>query len=395
MQKTTNKVAYLDGIRGMAALSVFLHHYLLVFYSSFYTFDTGSSHLHNAEITYGKSIFSVLSGGYFPVCVFFVLSGYVLSRKYFITNLQEVMVSGAYRRFIRLYVPVAFTMIIAFVLMKANLFFNVPASRIQHSEWWLGNMWTFPHPLQRLITCLRVGTMFQGDNAFDTTLWTMSIELTGSFLVFAFLALTHNTRHKLLSLLLLFLLCVVTYNRPMAAFVFGISLNYVEDAVPSLNQRLSGILAAAFLVFGLVLGSFPDSGDFSGTIFGYIPWVFTKAAHWVHVSGAYLLVLAFVLSPRLQQIISLRVFRFLGYISFALYLLHPLVIGSLSCYLLLHMYPYIGYNHAALYIFLITAAVCIPASWLMARYIDDPGIKLSKYVYKRWFKKREPETVGE
>ncbi len=386
MQKT-NKVAYLDGIRGIAALSVFLHHYLLVFYSAFYTADLATSHLHGLEITYGRSVFSVLSGGYFPVCVFFVLSGYVLSRKYFLTNQTEVIVSGAYRRFIRLYVPVAFTMIVAFIMMKAGLFFNVPASSIQHSEWWFGNMWTFPHPLLRLLTCLKNGTMFEGDNAFDTTLWTMSIELTGSFFVFAYLALTHNTRNKLPSLLLLFLYCVVTYNRPMAAFVFGISLNYVEEAMPSLAPRRAGIIAALFLIIGLILGSFPDSGDFSGTLFGHMSWIFTKATHWVHVSGAYLLVLAFVLSPRLQRFISLRAFRFLGYISFALYLLHPLVMGSLSCYMLLHMYPGVGYNYAALYIFLVTTAVCIPASWLMAKYIDDPGIKLSKYVYNRWFKK--------
>ena len=387
MQKTTNKVAYLDGIRGMAALSVFLHHYLLVFYSAYYTADPATSHLHGLEITYGRSVLSVLSGGYFPVCVFFVLSGYVLSRKYFISNQSEVLVSGAYRRFIRLYIPVAFTMIIAFIMMKAGLFFNVPASGIQHSEWWFGNMWTFPHPLERLLTCLKNGTMFEGDNAFDTTLWTMSIELTGSFFVFAYLALTHNTRNKQAALFLAFLFCVVTYNKPLAAFVFGISLNYVEDAVPSLNPRRTGIIAGLLLILGLILGSFPDSGDFSGTIFGHFPGLFTKAAHWVHVSGAYLLVLAFVLSPRLQRFISLRVFRFFGYISFALYLLHPLVMGSLSCYLLLHMYPGIGYNHAALYIFVATIAVCIPASWLMARYIDDPGIKLSKYVYNRWFKK--------
>jgi peptidoglycan/LPS O-acetylase OafA/YrhL len=394
MEKTTNKVAYLDGIRGVAALSVFLHHYLMVFYSSVYSLDPAASHLHNMEINYGQSLLSVLSGGYFPVCVFFVLSGYVLSRKYFLTNNTEVLVSSAYRRFIRLYVPVAFTMILAFLLIKFGLFYNVPASRIQHSESWLGSMWTFPEPFHRLLMCLRVSTMFQGDNAFDTTLWTMSVELTGSFLVFAFLALTHNARNKQVSLFLLFSLCAITYNRPMATFVFGISLNYVENAAPSLGSHRAGIIATIFLVAGLLLGSFPDSGNISGTVFAHMSWVFTKAEHWVHLTGAYLLVTAFVLSCPLQRFVSLRVFRFFGYISFALYLIHPLIMGSLSCYLLLHMYPSIGYNHAALYIFLLTTAVCIPASWLMTKYIDEPGIWLSKYIYNMWFKKKEPEITS-
>ena len=134
MTKTVSKIAYLDGIRGVAAFLVFFHHFLLAFYSAYYTFDLNASNLPGWEVRYGQSLFSVITNGHFCVCIFFVLSGFVLSRKYFQSQKLEVLVSGANRRFLRLYIPIAFTMIIAYILMKAGLFFNVDVSKLTHSE---------------------------------------------------------------------------------------------------------------------------------------------------------------------------------------------------------------------------------------------------------------------
>ena len=92
MAKTVSKIAYLDGIRGIASLLVVLHHFFLAFYIAYFSFDPGASNLRGLEIKYGQSVFSVLSNGHFCVCVFFVLSGFVLSRKYFQTNDFQVIV---------------------------------------------------------------------------------------------------------------------------------------------------------------------------------------------------------------------------------------------------------------------------------------------------------------
>src|ERR1035437_10886835 len=106
MQTTTGKISYLEGIRGLAALLVFFHHFSLAFYPAFFTHDPGASHLNGLEVQYGTSVFSVFSNGNFCVCIFFVLSGFVLSRKYFQSNTFSVLLSGAQRRFVRLYIPI-------------------------------------------------------------------------------------------------------------------------------------------------------------------------------------------------------------------------------------------------------------------------------------------------
>ncbi len=387
MAKSTDKIVYLDGIRGVAALCVFFYHFLLTFYSSFASFDPKAVHLaNNLEILYGKSIFSVFTSGRFCVNIFFVLSGYVLSRKYFIENNLNIVLSSANRRFLRLYFPVAFTILLSWILMLAGFYYNVPASIITRSDWWLGSFWHFPDVFSKLWHSLLFDTMFLGDSSFDNSMWTMTIELFGSFLIFGFLALTHQIKNRFLMLIFVFLYFMLTDREQYATFIFGISLNYVEKFTKNSNRYFNTILSTALLVAALLLGSFPARFELEGTIFAKMPHPVLMHWEWIPVAGAFFLVMAFVISPRLQRFISLRIFRFLGYISFSFYLLHPIILGSLSCFLFLKLHDQFGYNHTTAIVFVLTLAFSLCVSWLMARYIDAPGMRLSKYVYERWGK---------
>lgn len=400
MQKPTNKIFYLDGIRGVAAFMVVIHHFLLAFYPSYYTLDKQASHINNLDVQFGMSLFSVLANGDFCVCIFFVLSGYVLSRKYFLTNQLDVLISGAQRRFVRLYIPVATALLLAAMLMQLHLIYNTPVSLISHSEWWFMEQWRIPHLWQRLCQCLVYKTMFYGDNSFVTSMWTISIELYGSLFVFAFLALTHNTYNRIFMLIMCMLYFI--HDRYMIAFALGISLNYIEVYKDIIAGPARYIAPALLLIAGLILGSYPTNEDIGRaiqfTVFRRLPQVIVSGFNytWYHTAGAYLLILAFVFSPRLQHFVSLRLFRFLGYISFSIYLLHPLVLGSVSSYAFLGLYGTLGYNQAALCAFLITISVSIGAAWLMSKYIDDKGIKLAHYIYRRFAKKipAEPELFS-
>ena len=388
MENTPNKISYLDGIRGVAAFLVFFHHFLLAFYYNFYYPRSTPSHLDGWEEKYGQSLFSVFSNGHFCVCIFFVLSGFVLSRKYFKSNEVSDLISGAQRRFVRLYVPTAATIILACILMTTNSYQTHEASKITHSELWLEGNAIPVDILKKLFQCLSYRTMLFGDNAFDTTMWTISIEFYGSLFVFGFLALMHNTHQKITILVLVFLYCFFTDSPYLAAFTFGISLNFIEHTREKWNKHIMNMLAVVLLIISLVLGYILD-----GTFYANMPKWLDDYCYWFHIIGGFLLVLAFVLSSWLQYIVSLRVFRFLGYISFSLYLLHPLIIYSISCAIFLKVYGHLGYNSSVALVFLCTAVSCILFSWLMTKYIDGPGTKYAKYIYNRWIKKETKPLV--
>jgi peptidoglycan/LPS O-acetylase OafA/YrhL len=144
-----------------------------------------------------------------------------------------------------------------------------------------------------------------------------------------------------------------------------------------------------------MLGSYPAQSiaGINGTLFEHWPTAILQYCDWFVPIGACFFVLAFVLSPYLQRFISLRFFRFLGYISFCFYLLHPIVIGSFSSYLFLKLHDRLGYHFTVMVVFFLTVAVTFILSWLMTKFIDEKGVRFSRYVYERWFKKEAVVTA--
>lgn len=391
MNRQDKSIAYLDGIRGLAAIGVFFNHFSLAFYPAWDTLKPGISHLNGLEIAYTYSVFSFLNNGNFFVSVFFVLSGYVLSHKYLISNNAEVVVSGLFRRFLRLFIPITSVIIISYILLMSNLYFNDPVAHISLSDWYV-NLWQMPNPTAMLVKNILFGSsLFIGVASFDTCLWTMSWEFYGSLFVFAFLLVTHFTQKYRLLFLFFAMYYFFIMGLPLYQdMLLGITLFYVEQRVKNMAARTRGMIAMALVPLSLVLGSVPFSGVLPDTWQNNIKDTLWDYSPWIPGIAAYGLVLAFVLSPLLQKIASARLLSFLGYISFALYLLHPIIIGSFASWVFMKQYDGANYNQSVLTCFVAMIPVMIAASWLLSKYIDQPGIRFAKKVYNLI---REPKKI--
>lgn len=367
---------------------VLFHHFMMAFYPSAYFFgDPKSSHLGSLELIYFRSPLSVITNGRFMVALFFVLSGYVLSRSYIKTNQISILVSSALRRYLRLYIPVAFTLIIGYIVLRScNL--NVETSQITNSSW-LKSLATPDTSFKTFLKCFVYKTMIIGDSRYDTTMWTMNLELFGSFLVFSLLALTHKIRAKWVIFILLSIFIFIVFNHYYIAFIIGISLNYLDNI--NLDKvRQKKIVAPVLFIIGLILGGYPSLyGSYSNeTFYRFLgPPTILNDPKMIHILGATFIMVALILSKTLQKIFSGKPFIFLGEISFTLYLIHPLIISTFSCFLFLNFYKaHPDYNLVALVTFLATILVTLIISKIMTLYIDKPGLRFSKYIYTRFFK---------
>ncbi len=161
----------------------------------------------------------------------------------------------------------------------------------------------------------------------------------------------------------------------------GVALCYLEPWIAERRGKLTSVLSVVLLVISLLLGSLPFCVTFPDTWQATIKTEVWDYTQWCTTLAAFLIIVANFLAPLLQKVMSLRLFRFLGYISFSLYLLHALVIGSFSSWLFLKLFDSYGYNTSVLIVFLSSTAVLLPCSWLMARFVDQPGILLAKRVY--------------
>ena len=112
---------YLDGLRGAAALAVLLGHLSIALAASL------------GPIT-------VIYNGNFGVCVFFILSGYVLSGLAATARLS--LAAQSVRRYLRLMIPILLTSTIAWALLWIGAYQNKAAGEIVGS-WWMGAWYNF------------------------------------------------------------------------------------------------------------------------------------------------------------------------------------------------------------------------------------------------------------
>jgi peptidoglycan/LPS O-acetylase OafA/YrhL len=101
-----------------------------------------------------------------------------------------------------------------------------------------------------------------------------------------------------------------------------------------------------------------------------------------HILGAACLLQAVIMSPA-RYWFDHPIFRFLGRISYSLYLIHFTILSSLTCWLVLDLEPVLGYLPAISIAFAVTLPVTLIASYVFARLIDEPSTRLADQFARR------------
>ena len=184
------KLAYLESLRGLAALIVVFGHFVVGFYPALYTANLNHVHTRSGiEIPLSVTPLNLLYNGTFSVAIFFVLSGYVLTYKFFKNANSEVfLVPLTIKRYVRLLLPILFSNLLAYLLLSSSLFYNKQVSVLSLSIGWLSKFWDFTPRLWTMLWESFYGTFFAHANSYNNPLWTMNFEFFGSLIVFAFMA---------------------------------------------------------------------------------------------------------------------------------------------------------------------------------------------------------------
>jgi peptidoglycan/LPS O-acetylase OafA/YrhL len=371
-----SKLVCLEALRGMAALAVVVGHLILAFWPGFY-FRTG---LGWGEFplwlqTLARFPGKFLWDGHTAVSIFFVLSGFVLSLSYFQGGAAPALGSAALRRYPRLMLPAAASILLALTLLQAGAICNQDAVQFMNQAQGLPPLPDHPDPAKthswlagfyNMAPSLAVAgreavwSAFSGSVAtYNLVLWTMAVELNGSFLVFGFLALFGSLRNRWL--------------------VYGIAgglflLNGSYDSFFYLDFLLGMALCDLWVRnqrswrWSLSLG--PALGLIAAALF-LVPW---------KPLAALLLVGAAATAPRLQQLLAAGWLAFLGRVSFGLYLVHMPIFCSVGCGIYLVLCRNLGWTHTAggLSAALASLAASVLTAWLFYRAVDRPTIALTR-----------------
>ncbi len=385
MSKQTAFQPHFQGLRGAAAMIVVVSHYVGAFYPAAHTGDPTGAHM-GWEVVFAKTPLALAVSGCFAVCVFFVLSGYVLTLPY----MKEQLINKAriwaslFKRPIRLLGLILFTMILSYVLNRGGLYFNKYAAFLTQSGWFAVQV-DPPSDFASFLQDLFLSPFASAQN-YSGPLWTMPLEFYGGMGCFLFALLFGQWRFRWIAYLVSILLLGKTFY---AGFVFGIFFADLYNNSPSLlsswNKRwLLGIVAPLAIYFaGFPYYAYLAKTPISQPWYGFLPDFPCLGGSYCMV-GATILFAIVLVNPHWQAFFAKPFFLYLGWLSFALYAVHFLVLRSLSAWLFVALSPVLNYHMDALVAFVAGLLVVFPLSHLVTLAIDEPSIRLADLFAKRF-----------
>ena len=214
---------FLDGLRGIGAFVVYIWHFLDTFY------PMPSYEKENIpmlpDVFRKNPLITIWCNGSFWVAVFFILSGFVLSLRFFKIRKHTCISGGSFRRYARLMIPV-------WVILT----FYYLAYRIG----WLQDV-GIPEGLTYLdFTYDATFGVWQGVTYWNGVVWTLRIELQATFFVYI-LALT-----------------VVEYQKRVLIYIAAILFYWLPKGMDLTSRNLDGNLNVdatyyPFFIIGMML----------------------------------------------------------------------------------------------------------------------------------------------
>lgn len=435
--------AFLDGCRGWAALFVVFGHFCNVYFSSVrfgYGVKLEQCKSHPASHAIDNAPFDsshftqlpfvrLVTHGDAMVNIFFIVSGYSLSIRPLKlirggakaqAKLLQVLASSVLRRPIRLILPCFISTLM--IALACNMgFYNYPHSHVgdiadakgvqnaffSHFHGWIDER---PPPASPVFaTQIRhwwhdfsSQMSFFGARLwshYDSHIWTIPIEYKCSLVLFMTLAGTAllTSRNRLVLLTILSVGSIQWAGDWMlACFWLGMLLCEIDmireanGASGGEKRRSASVLWWSVAIFALYLLSYPEvcpeTTPWTAWLARLTTWIAGERARVMTTIGSTLFIAAVPRVPFLLDFFSNSLSSYLGRISYAIYLMHGPLWRSLGYSITIRLegepgsQTVAGYRQAVAISFLITFSVVIYVSDLFCRQVDEPIVRLARWV---------------
>lgn len=377
------RIEEIDSLKGLAAVSVVLGHYLNTLPEGFF------------KTFVDKGPFRIFVAGNDAVLTFFLFSGFVLALPYIKGKKLNAVEYRDYaiKRVARIYIPYFVSLIIAILCL--SLFYT---GNIAGLSSWFNDLWKNPITLESVLDHL----FFMGEypKRFNVVIWTLVEEMRIS-LIFPFLAyflVRFSFKQNVIYIVGTYLLSMIIH------FVFGEGLDWIADTI---------YYTTAFLVGGLVAKhkdeliskakSLTDKQKIIGLISGVFLYTYAKPTvllrmffeidefylkriNFIFTIAGSVLILLFAIGYKpVSKVLNGNRMVFLGKISFSVYLYHLVIMLSMI-YLLNGVLPIWA-------IFIISFISTFFVAYLSYKYVELPSIEIGKQVIQSIHKPKLKEQI--
>jgi len=326
----TSRITALDSVRGIASLSVVVHHCFLafpMFLNTNYHKPTTNAFVNLMAYT----PFHFLWAGHEAVILFFILSGFVLSLPYLNHN-KPTYLQYLIKRIFRIYVPYLVVILTSSVLLTLNLHRHGISSLSD----WFNTQWVDPITIKTILQMIFMVENYTQN--VNTATWSLIVEMRISLLfpiIIFFVAKVNWKQSIIVGMMITFFIAVINnyiksdilntiYYVPM--FIYGATLAKYRERVSSIIITIRPHIKMLIVLIGINLY--------------IIKWLTPfKILHRQSIADCFivlgsLIFISFAMSwPIFRELLEFRILQWLGNISFSLYLVHPVVLLTMVYYL--------------------------------------------------------------
>ncbi|KAH8886592.1 hypothetical protein GQ53DRAFT_875226 [Thozetella sp. PMI_491] len=374
--KPIHPTAYLDGLRGVAAFTVYVFHFSYLWYPML---RSGYGAPGADNMFWQMTIIRVLHSGRASLNVFFIISGYVLSIKTIRTVYQgkkdSVLgtLSGmAFRRPFRLYLPILAATAIMAVMRHLGAYTPDPTGGgpppllptvMEQFQSWFWSMMDIMNPF-RLIPQFRVN---MHGNDYDGHLWTIPVEFKGSLTIFVLLLMLCLAKKwvRMLFVAGVFYCQIAVGDLDQSCFTVGLFLAELSVCLPPIEpasstkmdgematlaqfrrkrtlRAIGHIITIPVFILALHFLSYPEVNGATTPGFRLMTAVTPSQYRgndmnvqnfWLAI-GSFLMITSLIYSPPVAEVCTSSRRQFLGRISYSLYLWHATVNHTVGTYYL-------------------------------------------------------------
>lgn len=317
----------LDSLRGLAALTVLIWHFLLIY--AFIEPNTFGQQGFEIINNFKYSPLRIFFAGHEAVILFFLLSGFVLSLPYYKDNfkLSSVWYKGyLIKRFFRIYVPYIISTIIAItvVLLLSHSFINGASD-------FVNRIWAKEITFSMLLNHFILIGEFDTKN-INPVIWSLVHEMRISIIFpFIMLLILKLSYRKSLLIALFFslssyiLINVFTQNGTasilitphyISMFMVGALLAKNIERIVKFANKINPI--AKLLLFAIAVCAYTYTWLFHDIRILHVGYI----NEWAVVLGASIFIILAFSSRTMSAFLNMKPIHYLGKISYSLYLYH-------------------------------------------------------------------------
>ena len=415
-----SSTSWLDGLRGVAALQVYFFHFFGRHARWGHTYGSSEKDYYLHQLPIFRSIWGAGSGA---VSTFFVISGYAITirslsllRQRNYEDLYNGLCSSFFRRGFRLFLPVVLLAIPTFFVIRMfNMEENGFLYTIENKSTWTGQISHFINSTDHHINPFgyRID-MVDNRYAYVPTSWTIPMEYYGSIVCYILMMVIARIELYRIRSLIVGGMCLYALHQGSwwtSNFLFGMWMadHSLEQKTRTNNSHKGSkggnkffvLIYALLFAFGIYLAGMPPeilAFEFPAQPkVGYI-WLYKlippdflfripEPARWWWYWSGNLTFVGISKIPQLQTIFNTKFCQWLGKISFALYLVHPMIISILSR-------PLQGFvktmtEHkgiVCLFEFTVVTPIVVVLAGVVERYIDQPSVRFAKWLEQQAFR---------